>query len=384
MSTKKSTSKKVRGVFEKVRGSGIWWIQYFDAEGRRRREKAGRRSDALTLLNKRKTEKLQRKKLPENLRAKAVTFGQLSNDAIEHSKVENGERSTLELQMKYETLKPIFGSRSAEGITKQEIVRWLTATAAKRNWEPATKNRWQAAFSLAFRVGIENDKIDKNPASRIGRTKEDNGRVRWLSDTEEPQLRNAISKRTPQHVPAFDLSLNTGMRSGEQFSLRWSQIDADRCSLFLPKTKNGKSRHIPLNAVAMEALQILKQQHEEVNPHSPWVFLNENGEKLRGHRDWFEPALLDSGVPDYSWHCNRHTFASRLVMAGVDLRTVGELLGHRDPKMTWRYSHLAPSHQQRAVDRLVPAGRLTRTKTESQSATRSATGSVVVLNAAAV
>ena len=136
---------------------------------------------------------------------------------------------------------------------------WLTSTAAERKWAPATKNRWQAALSLAFRVGIKNEKIDKNPAARSGRTKEDNGRVRWLSEAEEPQLRDAIAKRTPQHVPGFDLSLNTGMRSGEPFSLRWPQFDTDRCSLFLPKTKNGKSRHVPLNAVAMEALRILKQ-----------------------------------------------------------------------------------------------------------------------------
>ncbi|HEY4962283.1 MAG TPA: tyrosine-type recombinase/integrase, partial [Terriglobales bacterium] len=143
------------------------------------------------------------------------------------------------------------------------------------------------------------------------------------------------------------------------------------------KTKNGKSRHVPLNAVAMEALRILKQRHDDLSPHSPWVFLNESGEQLRGHRDWFEPALQDSGVPDYSWHCNRHTFASRLVMAGGDLRT--------DPKMTWRYSHLAPSHQQRAVDRLVPAEDSAKTrKTEGQSATRSATSSVVAIRALAI
>src|SRR5664279_1015473 len=236
---------------------------------------------------------------------------------------------------------------------------------------------------------MENDKVEKNPAGRIGRTKEDNGRVRWLSEREDTQLHDAISKRIPQHVPAFDLSLNTGMRSSEQFSLRWPQIDTDHCILFLPKTKNGKSRHVPLNAVAMEALRILKQRHDDLSPHSPWVFLNESGEQLRGHRDWFEPALQDSGVPDYSWHCNRHTFASRLVMAGVDLRTVGELLGHRDPKMTWRYSHLAPSHQQRAVDRLVPAEDSAKTrKTEGQSATRSATrsatSSVVAIRAVAI
>ena len=376
----RKSSKKVRGVFERVKGSGVWWIQYFDASGRRRREKAGRRSDAVTLLSKRRTEKLQRKKLPENLRAKPVTFADLLGDAVEHSRTENGERSTRELELKYETLRPFFGSRAAEEITKQEIVRWLTSAAAKRKWAPATKNRWQAAFSLAFRVGIENEKIDKNPAARIGRTRENNGRVRFLSEEEESTLRMAIASRSPQHVPAFDLSLHSGMRSSEQFSLRWPQIDWHRCILTLPRTKNGKPRHISLNAVAIEALRTLKDRHEKQNPDSPWAHLNEEGERLRGHRDWFEPALKDSGVHDYSWHCNRHTFASRLVMAGVDLRTVGELLGHRTPGMTWRYSHLAPSHQQRAVDRLVPEGH--PTKTGAQSATRTATDTVVAMKKA--
>jgi site-specific recombinase XerD len=69
------------------------------------------------------------------------------------------------------------------------------------------------------------------------------------------------------------------------------------------------------------------------------------------------------------------------VMAGVDLRTVGELLGHRTPSMTWRYSHLAPSHQQRAVDRLVPKGN--RAKRRVQSATKTATGTVVIMRKAA-
>jgi hypothetical protein len=106
--------RKIRGIFEKIVGSDDWWIQYFDASGRRRREKAGRRSDTITLLSKRKTEKLQRKKLPENLRTKLVTFGELADDAIEHSKAEKGKGSTRELELKYKTLRPIFGSRAAE------------------------------------------------------------------------------------------------------------------------------------------------------------------------------------------------------------------------------------------------------------------------------
>jgi len=81
--------------------------------------------------------------------------------------------------------------------------------------------------------------------------------------------------------------------------------------------------------------------------------VNENGERLRGSRDWFDPAIKASGVKDYTWHCNRHTFASRLVMAGVSLNTVTQLLGHRTIQMTMRYAHLASEHAQGAVDRLV-------------------------------
>jgi integrase len=59
-------------------------------------------------------------------------------------------------------------------------------------------------------------------------------------------------------------------------------------------------------------------------------------------RSWFEPVVKVSGLNDFTWHCLRHTFASRLVMTGVDIRTVQELLGTIG--MTVRYSHLAPKH----------------------------------------
>ena len=79
---------------------------------------------------------------------------------------------------------------------------------------------------------------------------------------------------------------------------------------------------------------------------------NLRGATLSDSRHWFEPALDVAGIRDFSWHCLRHTFASRLVMAGVDLRTVQELLGHKSIAMTVRYSHLAPAHTLAAVERL--------------------------------
>ena len=91
-----------------------------------------------------------------------------------------------------------------------------------------------------------------------------------------------------------------------------------------------------------------------------------SGESLQGSRGWFPSALEEAKIEGYTWHCNRHTFASRLVMAGVDLRTVAELLGHRTLQMVMRYSHLGPEHQTSAVDRLVKA----RDRRDTKSDTR--------------
>jgi integrase len=142
------------------------------------------------------------------------------------------------------------------------------------------------------------------------------------------------------------------MRASEQFSLKWSQVDLERKILTLPKTKNGAVRHIPINSVAASAFAGLRAKgngSEDVFPSK-----RKDGAALVSARGWFKPALRDAGIKSFTWHCLRHTFASRLVMAGVDIRTVGELLGHKTLAMTMRYAHLAPAHNAAAVDKLVP------------------------------
>ena len=85
------------------------------------------------------------------------------------------------------------------------------------------------------------------------------------------------------------------------------------------------------------------------------VIRNVKGLPLSDPRHWFEPSLRAAKIRDFSWHCLRHTFASRLVMSGVDLRTVQELLGHKSIAMTVGYSHLSPTHTLAAVERLTGA-----------------------------
>ena len=96
-------------------------------------------------------------------------------------------------------------------------------------------------------------------------------------------------------------------------------------------------------------------------------FVGRHSLPLLGYKHWFDPSVAHAGLRDFTWYCLRHTFASRLVMRGVDLRTVAELMGHKTIQMTMRYAHLAPAHALAAVERLVPQQTPSATKTATEA-----------------
>jgi site-specific recombinase XerD len=146
----------------------------------------------------------------------------------------------------------------------------------------------------------------------------------------------------------LELALNTGLRLSEMYGLTWENVSMSRRVLTIPRSKNGETRHVPLNTTAVSVLLELLKRGDGTGR----VIRNAEGLPLSDPRHWFEPSLRAAKIRNFSWHCLRHTFASRLVMAGVDLRTVQELLGHKSIAMTVRYSHLAPAHTLAAVERL--------------------------------
>ena len=370
--------KKVRGVFERVAGSGTWWICYFDLSGKKRREKAGRKSDAIDLYRKRKMEVLQGKKLPEKLRSKAVSFSVLAQDAIQYSKA--NKMSYRQDVYRMSKLVGWLGDRFADTITPQEIECWLSEQAHENNWKPATINRFKALLSLIFRLGMQNGKVGVNPARLVRRRREDNARIRFLSEAEEKRLRFSIEAQFPSHLAEFELALNTGMRRKEQYGLTWECIDFERRLITVLQSKNGQMRHIPMNKVAIATVESLRVAHESTGR----VFMSEDGkDPLAGPRHWFEPAVATANIQDFTWHCLRHTFASRLVMAGVDLRTVQQLMGHKTVQMTVRYAHLAPEHQLAAVERLCQSATKQNRPSDTTSDTElveTAAGTVAVPN----
>lgn len=360
-----------RGIYEKAPGTGVWWVRYADATGRIRREKAGTKSSALTLYRKRKTESLQGKKLPENLRTPMVSFVQLAREALAYSKVHKHSYGDDLIRM--ERLLSRFRDCKADSITAQELEQHLAQTAEELNWAPATVNRYRALISLVFRLGIESGKVKENPARLVKHRQENNARIRWLSADEEVRLRAVVSATCPEHMAELDLALNTGLRLSELYGLDWENVNLARRVLTIPRPKNGEMRHVPLNGPALAALAELQVRSDGVGP----VIRNAEGGALASPRYWFEPAVRIAKLRGFSWHCLRHTFASRLVMAGVDLRTVQELLGHKSIQMTVRYSHLTPKHTLAAVELL--SGSISVTPTDTKTSTERERGVSVQL-----
>lgn len=198
-------------------------------------------------------------------------------------------------------------------------------------------------------AGDRERKGSQNPARFVRRLRENNERVRFLSDEEEKRLREAIQSECPEHTPDLDVALNTGMRKGEQYGLNWKDVDLHARRLTLRETKNGSVRHIPLNSVAMEAFKTLAKR----TGRRGRVFGPPDGSHpVLAHRGWWEAVVEKAELVDFHWHDTRHHFASKAVMAGVDLRTLQQLLGHKSLQMVCRYTHLSQSHELAAVEKL--------------------------------
>jgi len=338
-----------RGVFEKVPGSGEWWIRYVDAQGRYRREKAGTKSAAILLYRKRKTEALEGKKLPEKLRRATVTFAEIAGDALAYSKAH--KRTYEDDVARMERMLGWFRDRSGDSVTPQEIERHFEECIEQEGWAASTVNHYRSLLSLTYRLAIRNGKVSSNPARATRHRKEDNSRVRYLTPEEEGKLRAVLERDWPGHIPEFDLALHTGLRLSEMYGLDWQDVDLARRLLLVRRGKNGESRYARLNSVALAALAELRRRSDGTGP----VIRNLRGEPLAKGRYWFEKAVKEAGLADFHWHDLRHTFASRLAMAGVGLRAIQDALGHKSIAMTVRYSHLAPDFLLNVVEKLVPA-----------------------------
>jgi integrase len=210
----------------------------------------------------------------------------------------------------------------------------------------ATVNLYLRFLKAVFNRAIKHGRLQVNPVRAVKLDPEHNARNRCLSAGEEARLMGKLPSRLR---PLVTLALHTGMRKGELRALQWSDVDFDTGTLRIRQDKAGEGRWVALNSTAREALLTVKREQKVMGS---FVFASPRGKFLHNlERDW-RPALRAAAIPDFRFHDLRHTFASRLAMAGVDIHTVQVAGGWLSPIMVQRYTHLSPGHVRAAVERL--------------------------------
>lgn len=222
--------------------------------------------------------------------------------------------------------------------------------------KPATVNRELCVLSKIFSLAVDAELLDDNPCRRVKKLRTANQRVRYLSNAEEEALFKAL-KGQDWVKNIIVMAINTGMRRGEIFDLKWFDVDFNRRIVHIRQSKSGRPRTIPLNATTQTLLEGLPKTSEYVFP-SPKTErrLNDVGRQ-------FERAVKNAKLVDFHFHDLRHTAATRMADAGADPFTLAAILGHSDIRMTARYTHATDEAKRRAVDKLV---KLTPETGESQ------------------
>ncbi len=208
----------------------------------------------------------------------------------------------------------------------------------------------QALYNL-FALLINNNKIpESNPVAKVTPFKIIKVQKRRVISDDELYKFFEGAKAESREINWFGIYWTLyicGFRRDEVRKMEKSFVDLSKGIITITNTKTDKPKIIPIHP---ELKPVLRQAIEQAK--GKYVFPNSEGNLLHKNkmRDKMMEICEKVGIPKSTPHDLRHTFASQLVMSGVDLNTVRELLRHKSIKMTLRYSHLSPDHKKRAVD----------------------------------
>ncbi len=326
--------------------SGIWWtcIRHNGGKIQKSLETSDRKL-AQAIEAKIRTEIVEGKYY-EKLIGQNKTF----NDLMDKFILEHAPKVSTSMQRNYKAalnhLIPIFGGLNLLSISPKIISQYKVLRKDK-GVKPATINRELAMLSKAFNLAIrEWEWIKDNPVSNVAKEKENNERERWLAEDEEKRLLEYCPKWLREIIV---FALHTGLRQDEILSLEWARVNLLRKTALINNTKNGESRTIPLNKIALD---VLLNRSKVRSIKNDYVFFNRNGKKINACnlRTSFYIVLRKAKIEDFRFHDTRHTFCTRLAQKGIDIYKIAKLAGHKDIKMTQRYSHHCPESLRDGVE----------------------------------
>ena len=270
--------------------------------------------------------------------AEKLTFRQFA-EQVYLPEAQQRKRSWRDDQRKLSSdMYPYFGKKPLTEISRSDISNYIIMILDRTS--KSTANRHRALLSSIFNLAIAHELLEKNNVAHIKKYEESTEHGRSLATDELMRLLYALDN-APHQVSALavKLLLATGMRKSECLKLKWENIDFTEkfANLEMEITKGKRARNVPLNPSAIEILQQLKRHRKA---HNPYIFPGYKDTHLTTVRKTFESCKKTAGIENFRLHDCRHTFCSILASSGVSLYMIQNLVGHRSPIMTQRYSHL--------------------------------------------
>ena len=331
---------------------GKSWHSDFVLRGRRYRKSWGPISKTVA---KEKEEKFRTKILEGKYsqKAKRILFETFSEKYIENAKLNKKPSSARRNESSINMLMPHFKGKLISSIHPFMVEQYKKARK-DAGTEPATINRDVATLRNMLHKAVEWKYLSQNQLAGIKKLlfKEDNEKMWVLTPEEEKRLLAECEKRPQRKKYLKDLvmvALHTGMRQAEILKLKNANVNLNENYIKVTHTKTGKNRYIPINDTLREILERRSKRE--------FVFTNAKGQPLTVLTNAYWTAVKEAGLImwegdkkiRFRFHDLRHTFGSRLGMAGTDLKTIMDIMGHETHIMAMRYQHPSPAHKLNAV-----------------------------------
>jgi len=331
-----------------------WYVDYY-ADGKRHRISHGKHKKFAELRLKEIELQIAREELriPKESAIDDELFENFLKHAEAHVMPKTMERFTTVINS-FEKFRSRFESVNMLSKVSPALIEDFKLGRA-RKVSKGTVNHDLKILGIVFGWAVDHNLMKKNPVKEVRRFRLDRKQPRFFSMEE---IRLILSKCPERWYLYYMILLHTGMRRGELANLEWNDVDFERKMIKItpkdgwsPKGKRG--REIPINNELFELL--IRQKKESTGRH---VVERSRAKRYdRGLWEKFWRLAKKLGIRNANIHTFRHTFASYMIMSGVDLVTVKELLGHRDITTTMRYAHLRPSHKHWAVNRICSISR---------------------------
>lgn len=351
-----------RGLVKRTNRAGkeVWWVRLYHQGHERWFGSFKNKTEARNFYDQAKVEQKQGRFFPDHhQRDKSEVIDGVIDDYM----VQNNKKSRANDIGYARFWKEQLKGRRVSAVD-EDVVREGRRKLEHQELKPQTVKHYLKFLRQMLNWAVKEKRLAKNPLTEITMPSVDpipEGGTRFLSQVEEEKLLSALGAK---YAPWARLAILTGMRSGEQFSMKWTDVNLDVGIVTLPTTKSGGVQYVTLSDEAKLILRGFTSWER-----SKWVFPSRNPATHHNVRNFYRrvwmPAVKDVGLKGLRWHDLRHTFASRAAMSGATPNTIAALLRHSGLALVQRYAHLSREHLGREVERVSNYGKeiLTGAKT---------------------